>query len=222
MGAGRVFAVDSIPSRLEMARAQGAEVVNFENEDPTEVLVDATQGIGVDRAIDAVGVDAVHPHRGPAAAKARKEEAEFQREVAEVAPEQHPSGENWRPGDAPSQALSWAVEALAKAGTLSIVGVYPAASRSFPIGTAMNKNLTINMGNCHHRRYIPELLKLVRTGAVDVARLLTQHEPMSSVIEAYRAFDRREPGWLKVKLETGMPSYVPRGIKREAPPAAPI
>ena len=29
LGAGRVFAVDAVPSRLEMARAQGAETINF-------------------------------------------------------------------------------------------------------------------------------------------------------------------------------------------------
>jgi threonine dehydrogenase-like Zn-dependent dehydrogenase len=207
-GAGRIFAIDCIPGRLEMARAQGAEVVNFETDDPTQVLVDLTDGIGVDRAIDAVGVDAVHPHRGPAAEKARSQQAEFAKEVQQVAPQQHPQGDNWHPGDGPSQALSWAVEVLAKAGTLSVVGVYPATSRSFPIGKAMNKNLTLKMGNCHHRRYIPELLRLVRTGAVDVAQLLTQHEPMTSVLDAYRAFDRREAGWIKVKLETKAPAQV--------------
>ncbi len=30
---------------------------------------------------------------------------------------------------------------------------------------AMNKNLTIRMGNCNHRKYIPRLLECVRTGA---------------------------------------------------------
>ena len=218
MGAGRVFAVDAVPSRLQMARAQGAEVVDFECEDPSQVLVEFTDGIGVDRAIDAVGVDAVHPHRGPAGAKARKQQAEFKKEVEQVAPEQDPQGDNWRPGDAPSQALSWAVEVLAKAGTLSVVGVYTPASRSFPIGAAMNKNLTIKMGNCHHRRYIPELLKLVRTGAVDVAQLLTRHEPMASVIAAYQAFDRRESGWLKVKLETGAQTHVQDNGRAAAAP----
>ena len=29
----------------------------------------------------------------------------------------------------------------------------------------MNKNLTLKMGNCNHRKYIPQLVELVRTGA---------------------------------------------------------
>ena len=101
-------------------------------------------------------------------------------------------GGNWRPGDSP--ALTWSVEALAKAGTLSIVGVYPDQSKSFPIGIVMNKNLTIKQGNSHHSRYIPELLKWVRSPALDTSEVLTQVEPMTSVLEAYKAFDRRGAG----------------------------
>jgi len=105
-----------------------------------------------------------------------------------------------RPGDAPSIVLTWAVEAVAKAGTVSIIGVY-GAMHSFPIGDAMEKNLTLTMGNCNHRRYIPHLVELVRSGSLDPAEILTQREPMTSVIDAYKAFDKREPGWIKVKLE---------------------
>lgn len=67
MDAGRVLAVDREESRLEAARAQGAEVVNFEREDPVEAIFALTGGIGVDRVIEAVGVDAEHAHSGPAA-----------------------------------------------------------------------------------------------------------------------------------------------------------
>lgn len=96
--------------------------------------------------------------------------------------------------------LNWAVESLAKAGTLAIIGVYPPAARSFPIGMAMGKNLTITMGNCNHRRYIPELVKRVRTRALVPSAILTRREPLMSAVEAFKAFDRREPGWLKVAL----------------------
>src|SRR5689334_861499 len=45
--AGRIFAIDAIPSRLDMAREQGAEAVNFEEEDPVQALKGFTAGIGV-------------------------------------------------------------------------------------------------------------------------------------------------------------------------------
>ncbi|MCP3141651.1 zinc-dependent alcohol dehydrogenase [Pyxidicoccus xibeiensis] len=201
LGAGRVFAIDCHEDRLELARAQGAEIINFDQEDPVATLKRLTNGIGVDRAIDAVGVDSIHAHHGPAEKAAKAEKAEFKREVKEVAPKTNPDGDNWVPGDAPAQALLWAVEGLAKAGTLSIIGVYPQQMKTFPIGMAMNKNLTLKMGNCNHRKYIPKLLELVRTGVVDPTAILSHVEPMGSAIDAYRNFDLRKPGWVKVELE---------------------
>src|SRR6195952_4470576 len=64
-GAGRVLVVDGIESRLEMAQAQNAETINFNIEDPVAVIQELTRGIGVDRVIDAVGVDAQRPKTGP-------------------------------------------------------------------------------------------------------------------------------------------------------------
>ena len=73
----------------------------------------------------------------------------------------------------------WAVECIAKAGTLSIIRVYPPFMTSFPIGLAMNKNLTIKMGNCNHRKYIPALVELVRNGTVNPLGALTKREALN-------------------------------------------
>ena len=201
-GAGRVVAVDKHPDRLAMARYQGAFTVHFEEEDPVETIKSLTGGIGVDRVIDAVGVDATHAHHGPAAPPPEKAE-QFQQEQKQVAPAQHPHDHTFVPGDAPSQALEWAVKAIAKAGTLGIIGVYPPSATTFPIGAAMNKNLTINAGNCNHRAYIPKLIEMVRAGVIDPLGVLTKVEPMASVIQAYEHFDRREAGWIKTELKLG-------------------
>jgi threonine dehydrogenase-like Zn-dependent dehydrogenase len=82
-----------------------------------------------------------------------------------------------------------------------MVGVYPPGYESFPLGAAMNRNLTIKAGNCNHRRYVPGLLSRIAAGAADPTTIITRQEPMPSVIDAYEAFDRREPGWTKVALE---------------------
>ena len=197
LGAGRIFAIDRVPSRLDMARTQGAEVINFDHEDPVKMIQELTDGIGVDRIIDAVGVDAE-----------AKKPKQFAEEREKIAPKTNPDGDLWQPGSGPSQVLQWAVEAIAKAGTLSIIGVYPQTATTFPIGKAMNKNLTIQMGNCHHRKYIPKLVEMVRSGAVDPSEILTQIEPVTSAIEAYEAFDLRQPGWIKVELKTGQPAIL--------------
>jgi len=200
LGAGRIFAIDTIPSRLAMARAQGAEVIDFDADDPVEALKELTGGAGVDRAIDAVGVDATAPRKGPAAKHESARKRQFTKEREEIAPQINPAGRNWQPGDAPSIVFGWAVEALAKAGTLSIVGVYPDAAQTFPVGTAMNKNLTIRMGNCNHRKYIPRLIELVQSGAADPSKILTHIAPLMNVLDAYKNFDTRQDGWIKVML----------------------
>lgn len=205
MGAGRIFAVDTIASRLDMARRQGAEAIDYNQHDPVAMIHDLTGGIGVDCAIDAVGVDANRPHAGiPALKSAATQGGQFRDERKTVAPSTNEQGDNWHPGDAPSQVLSWAVQALAKAGTLSIIGVYPQTAQFFPIGAAMNRNLTIRMGNCNHRAYIPRLVDIVRAGQVNPAEILTQVGPLVAAIDAYRAFDTRQPGWVKVKLEPAL------------------
>jgi threonine dehydrogenase-like Zn-dependent dehydrogenase len=147
-------------------------------------------------------VDSERPKEGPAAKQAAQMAQQFDQEVQRIAKDAKPQGDQWKPGDAPSQAVTWAVETLAKAGTLGIVGVYPKTDRFFPIGTAINKNLTVSMGNCNHRTYIPKLVEMVEGGTVDPMAVLSHVEPMSDVIEAYRQFDLRRPGWIKVELKT--------------------
>ncbi len=201
LGASRVLGVDTIPSRLDMARDQGAEVIDFNRHDPVEAIRELTGGIGPDRVIDAVGVDAVAPRSGPAAKALSKRAKEFRRELEEIAPKVRPREGNWHAGDAPTLALEWAVEACAKAGTIAVIGVYPKTVRTFPVGAAMMKNLSVLMGNCNHRKYIPDLVEMVRTHAIDPGRILTHKEAFTNVIDAYKAFDRREPGWVKVELK---------------------
>ncbi|WP_433221158.1 zinc-dependent alcohol dehydrogenase [Dactylosporangium sp. CS-047395] len=195
-GAGRVIAVDHIADRLALAQAQHAEIVDFDTEDPVGAIRELTGGVGVDRVIDAVGVDAQRP-----ATRVPAEQAEqFDAEQRQAAPASNGQSGQWVPGDAPSQVSRWAAQAVAKAGTIGVIGVYPQTITGYPIGEVMNKNLTVQAGNCNHRHYMPYLLQLIAGGGVDPALLLTETAPMTDVLAAYRAFDRREPGWVKVAL----------------------
>jgi threonine dehydrogenase-like Zn-dependent dehydrogenase len=80
-------------------------------------------------------------------------------------------------------------------------GVYPPQAQAFPIGQAMNKKLTVKMIKCNHRRYLPELVSMTRSGAADPSKVLTQVDDVLDAIEAYEALDRREPGRIKVALD---------------------
>jgi threonine dehydrogenase-like Zn-dependent dehydrogenase len=199
-GSSQVFAVDTLPSRLALAKKLGAQVINFNELNPVEAIKEATGGYLADVVIDAVGVDAVHPTQGPGAKEASKLKENFDQELKKIAPKTNIDGNNWTPGNAPSQALRYAVDMVKKCGRISIIGVYPQTLEVFQIGKAMNKNLTLVMGNCPHRRYIPKLLQLVQGGIFDPTTILSQQEPLISVVEAYKHFDRRETGWIKVAL----------------------
>ena len=64
----------------------------------------------------------------------------------------------------------------------------------------MHKNLALRMGNCPHRKYIPHLLELVANGTVDPLKMWTKEIPIAGAIEAFKAFDQRQSGWIKVEL----------------------
>lgn len=200
-GCGRLLAVDNKPGRLSQAVMQGAEPVNFDEEDPVEAIKAMTGGVGVDRVIDAVGVDAERAMTGPATPDAEHAER-WRAERSSLGPGVRTQGDHWVAGNAPSQALDWAVQAVAKAGTVAVIGVYPPTLHSFPIGEAMMKNLTINSGNCNHRRYLPELIDIVASGRMRLAPNLSHHLAFDEVLRAYEAFDHRDEGWVKVALDT--------------------
>jgi len=56
MGAGRIIAVESRPERQALARRFGADdIVDFNAGDPVEQIMELTDGVGVDAAIEAFG-----------------------------------------------------------------------------------------------------------------------------------------------------------------------
>lgn len=170
---GKVIAVDRLPDRLAMAERQGATVIDFDGVNVPEAVLKLNDGDGAHRVIDAVGVDAQHSHAGPGE-PGLLGKAKETIEQAIIEPAARKFASQWRAGDNPSQVLDWAVECVAKAGTIAIIGVYPPTDRVFPIGMAMNKNVTLRMGNCNHRRYYDVLLGHVLSGKLDPGKVLTE------------------------------------------------
>jgi len=197
---GRVIAVDRLPDRLEMARRQGAETINFDEKDVVEAVLALTNGDGAARVIDVVGVDAQHPQHGPKA-PGLLDKVKLAVEQKTIEPGARTHGRHFVAGDNPVQVHDWAVDCVAKVGTVAIIGVYPPNDRTFPIGKAMNKNLTLRMGNANHRRYYDVLIEHVLAGRLDPAKILTNVEPLTNAVDAYKAFDERQPGWMKVELQ---------------------
>jgi threonine dehydrogenase-like Zn-dependent dehydrogenase len=71
--------------RLETAEGKGAEIINSNTENPVTAIHRLTKGVGAERAIDAVGVDANQPHQGLMAWLPTAEKSRHKKEVAEVA-----------------------------------------------------------------------------------------------------------------------------------------
>lgn len=178
LGAGRVVAIDRVPERLEIARRwAGVETVDLNRvRDPVSTLRELNGGRGPDACVDAVGLEA--------------------------------SGSPWQtlvgrwlklaPGSA--VALAWAIHAVRKGGMVSIVGVYGPPANLVPIGAAMNKGLTLRMGQANVKRYMPHLLELVRTGRLDGKGLITHRFPLEHAPRAYELFEARADGCVKCVL----------------------
>lgn len=204
-GVKNIIAIDHVPSRLEIARKQGAHIINFDQQDPVEAIKKLTNNKGADKVIDAVGVDADHPtYSWRDRLRYWKLLWMFWRERCMIAPHRKWFGTQWIVGSAPSQVLLWAVASVAKTGTISIVGVYAEKSLFFPMGYTVAKNLKVSAGNCHHRAYIPKLLEWVTSGKVSLAPFVTNVVPFDKVLDAYKEFDKRADGWLKVGLKMPM------------------
>src|SRR4051794_5591028 len=72
---------------------------------------------------------------------------QFEDDLNQVAPETNPQGDNWNPGDVPSQSLLWSTQCVAKAGTIGVIGVFPPQVMTVPIGALQQRNLTLKGGN---------------------------------------------------------------------------
>jgi threonine dehydrogenase-like Zn-dependent dehydrogenase len=85
-------------------------------------------------------------------------------------------------------ALEWAIHTVRKGGRVSVVGVYGPPFNMVPLGTALNKNLTIRLGQCNTKRYMPHLLEHIRAGRVDAKAIISHRMPLDRAPEAYAMF----------------------------------
>jgi threonine dehydrogenase-like Zn-dependent dehydrogenase len=182
LGAERVVAIDSVPERLEMARAGGADVIDFTEEDVFDRLRTMTGGRGPDACIDAVGLEA--------------HGATFDAYIDQV------KTAAFLATDRPN-ALRQAIHACRKGGTVSVAGVYGGFLDKVPFGAAFQKGLTFRMGQTHVMRYLEPLLGRIERGEIDPSFVITHHLPLEAGPEAYHLFRDKKDGCIKVVLKPG-------------------
>ena len=178
MGAGRFIAVDHLDYRLDFARkfTPGVETLSFkEFKDPVGRIRKLTDGRGADVCIDAVGCEAsgnaLHTFLGTMFLEAGR-----------------------------STAIQWSIDAVRRGGNVVLIGVYGPPFNNVNIGTAMNKGLTMKMGQCNVKRYMPHLLEHIQAGRIDAKSIITHRVPLEHAAEAYNIFEQKKDDCIKCVL----------------------
>ena len=72
-----------------------------------------------------------------------------------------------------------------KGGTISIPGVYVGMVDKIPLGAAMNKGLTLKMGQTHMHKYMRPLLERIEKGEIDPSFVITHRLKLTDAPVAY-------------------------------------
>jgi threonine dehydrogenase-like Zn-dependent dehydrogenase len=183
LGAERVIAIDRFPERLDMARdLSRAEVLNYEEVDIVDALRQMTGGRGPDACIDAVGMEA----HGTGVAYAYDRIRQAMRMES----------------DRPT-ALREAMLACRNGGVVSVPGVYGGFADKIPIGSVMNRSLTIKTGQTHVHRYMQPLLERIQKGELDPSCIITHHMALDDAPHGYEIFKHKQEQCVKVVLHPG-------------------
>ncbi|TWT56488.1 hypothetical protein CA85_40190 [Allorhodopirellula solitaria] len=87
-----------------------------------------------------------------------------------------------------------------KGGTVSIPGVYTNVVDNFPMNAAMNKGLTLKMGQTHVQHYLDDLLAKVTEGKIDPSFVITHRGSLDDAPKLYETFAEKSDGCIKVVL----------------------
>lgn len=180
LGAERVIAIDTVPERLQMAKAANAITIDFMNEDVYDRIQELTEGRGADACIDAVGTEP-ETRSGLDAVVDRIKVATFM-------------------GTDRPHVLRQAIQCCRNFGTVSIVGVYGGYLDKIPMGSAINRGLTFRMAQTPVQHYLPKLLNLIETGDIDPSVVITHRASLEEGPDLYKTFRAKQDGCVKVVL----------------------
>ncbi len=175
MGAGRVIVVDHLQERLEKARTMAyAETLDYDEVDDVVVeLKKQTDYLGADVVIEAAGAEA---------------DGNFLQQV---------TGTKLKLQGGSPVALNWAIDAVRKGGTVSVVGAYGPIPNAVKFGDALNKGLTLRMNQTPVKRQWPRMFEHVRNGHLTPRAVVTHRFPLEEIAEAYHVFSGKLDGCIK-------------------------
>jgi glutathione-independent formaldehyde dehydrogenase len=192
-GAAEVYVVDCVEKRLEKAGEMGFEPIDFTAGDPVEQILSlrsAARGrssayrgedplLGVTCGIDAVGFQA----------RAREDGREDPHWITAAL------ARLLRPGGRLGIIGVFLDSDAAAVGELEGRGVLP-----IPWGPLFKKGVRIGMGRDHDERYNGRLRDLITSGRARPSTIVSHRLPLDDAPQAFRHFDERSDGYLKVVL----------------------
>jgi glutathione-independent formaldehyde dehydrogenase len=178
LGASQVFVVDKQPDRLQLAKHIDAVPIDFSAGDPVEQILDATDGIGVDKGVEAVGYQA-HDASGD-----EQPELVLDNLVKVVRTAGAIGVVGVYMPDDPGAATDGAKEGR--------IG--------WDYGTFFTKGQRMGTGQAPVKRYNRQLRDLIITGRATPSWIVSHEVALEEAPEAYEKFDRRIDGYTKVLL----------------------
>jgi threonine dehydrogenase-like Zn-dependent dehydrogenase len=191
----RVFGIDLVPERLDLARRYGIEAMDLRDYDDIAAELRAlTDGRGPDATIDAVGMEA----HGASVGK-------LTHQLVGLLPDRVAVRVAERAGVDRLSALYAALDAVRRGGTVSISGVYTGMIDPLPLMELFDKQLQLRMGQANVKRWVDNLMPLL-TGDSDplgVEDLATHRLPLEQAPHGYEIFQQKREGAIKVLLVPG-------------------
>ena len=83
---------------------------------------------------------------------------------------------------------------------MSVIGVYGGLMDKFPIGSWMNRSITLKGGQCHVQRYTKPLLERIERGEIDPSFVITHRTPLEQAPEMFETFKHKREDCVKVVL----------------------
>jgi len=178
-GASKVYAIDTVPTRLAMAKAIGPEVitVDFKAEDVSKTIHEA-----VPEGLD-VCIDATTFHEPKTMLHKVEKALMLETDVCET----------------PNEMIFL----VKKMGRVGLIGVYSGYTNHFNIGALMEKGVRfIGNGQAPVHLYWEEIMEYLKDGTFDTKFLVTHRVSLEDFPALYNSFDKRHAGVSKVFVET--------------------
>lgn len=188
----RPIGIDRVPERLDMARRHGIETLDaHDSASIPDRVRDHTDGRGSDSVIDAVGMEA---HGSPIGELSHKIVSRLPGNVS--APIMRKAGIDRL------HVLHQSIDAVRRAGTISLSGVYGGMADPIPMLTLFDKGVAITMGQAHVKRWIDDILPLLDDPAdpLGVDDLATHTLPLEQAPHGYEIFRKKADNAIKVVL----------------------